>query len=276
MRCHQCWQGFGGRSPAPSSPPTSRSSCRTRQAVTHTRSHPKQLAVASLPPKTSLPFLHPRLLLPVPVRLCLALSSPRDGHRAPSSHTKPPKCSWQAILTPPIGVPDHLLGLSRSLQALPLLPQGEGPAALHPCPQAHTHVHSRAPAHPKRYFHSTMLMHAFRSGFCRVKQNRARGGRGAAGGTGFLDFSFCCLFFTSSWGEAGSMVFVPKPFLTPLPGSRPVGAPREPPSCGARLLRAPGRVVGQWGLEAALACPNTQNTDLNLDPSLAPGCCHSS
>ena len=54
-----------------------------------------------------------------------------------------------------------------------------------------------------------MLMHAFRSGLCKVKQNRALAGRGAAGGTAFLDFSFCGLFVTSSWGEAGSMVFLP-------------------------------------------------------------------
>lgn len=58
-----------------------------------------------------------------------------------------------------------------------------------------------------------MLMHAFRSGFCRVKQNRALAGRGATGGTGFLDFSFCCLFFASSWWDAGSMVVLPTLFL---------------------------------------------------------------
>lgn len=76
---------------------------------------PSQAARRGLaPPQTSLPFLHPRLLLHVPARLCLAPSSPRDGHRAPSSHTTP-LMLLEAILTPPTGVPDLLLALSRSL-----------------------------------------------------------------------------------------------------------------------------------------------------------------
>lgn len=108
---------------------------------------PSQAARRGLaPPQTSLPFLLPRLLLPVPARLCLAPSSPRDGHCAPSSHTTP-LIFLEAILTPPTGVPDLLLALSRSLRALPLLLQGEGPNPLHPCPRAHTDTCTPHPVH---------------------------------------------------------------------------------------------------------------------------------
>lgn len=47
----------------------------------------------------------------------------------------------------------------------------------------------------------------------------------------------------------------------PFPRSQPAGAP-----LGLCLLRAAGEVVGEWGLEPALACTNTQSTSLNLDP----------
>lgn len=76
-----------------------------------------------------------------------------------------------------------------------------------------------------------MLMQAFLRGFCRVKQNRARGGLGRISGTGFLG---CFFLRPSSWGEDGSMA----PLAVPLPsppcvpsapavGTGPVG-PSEP------------------------------------------------
>ena len=68
LRPQWCQQGFGGRWPAP--PARAGSCCRSRQAVTHAKSHPRQLATVSLPTPKPLtgaaccPQLHPLLLLP--------------------------------------------------------------------------------------------------------------------------------------------------------------------------------------------------------------------
>lgn len=145
----------------------------------------------------------------------LSPSFPHKPVHAPSLHSH---CLCQCILP---GLPGYLLAFYRPNEMASTGLNGQhSPAPQHPSAApllTGTHMGAPKPTQPEGYFHSTMLMHAFRSGFCRVKQNRALAGRGAAGGTGFLDFSFCCLFFMSSWGEAGSMVFLPQPFLPLLP-----------------------------------------------------------
>lgn len=156
---------------------------------------------------------------------CLSLHHATEGPHgltrflAPASPTSllmPPVCTAVACANASYrGSPSASLPFTDRMrqpaQAVPAC-SPQAPAPQHTSP-AHlltgTHMGAPKPMQPEGYFHSTMLMHAFRSGFCRVKQNRALAGRGAAGGTGFLDFSFCCLFFMSSWGEAGSMMFLP-------------------------------------------------------------------
>lgn len=137
--------------------------------------------------------------------------------KVPTSLFMPPVCPAVAFADRHIlpGLPELLIAFYGPRGDQHRLERAESsPACTHgvllPSAPAHgTHARVPKPTRPEGYFHSTMLMHAFRSGFSRVKQNRALAGRGAAGGTGFLDFSFCCLFFPSSWGEAGSMVFLP-------------------------------------------------------------------
>lgn len=161
------------------------------------------------------------------------LSSHGPSQAPPPLHGPIPMLGWTPypLLTPkpsllPRALPSTAPASTKHIHSLkPLLPLSLSPQ--HPTEGPHGLTCSSAPASPdtsaskpsqaEGYFHSTMLMHAFRRGFCRVKQNRARAGRGATGGTGFLDFSFCCLFFTSSWAEAGSMVFLSQLFLPLLP-----------------------------------------------------------
>ena len=81
-------------------------------------------------------------------------------------------------------------------------------------------------AAPEGYFHSTMLMQAFRTGFWRVKQNKARGGLGRTSGTGFLA---CFLRRPSSWAGAGSMAPAASACPAPLPLSSPPRVPAPPP-----------------------------------------------
>lgn len=75
-------------------------------------------------------------------------------------------------------------------------------------------------AGPRGYFHSTMLMQAFLSGFWRVRHSKARGGRGRISGTGFLG---CFFLRLSSCGEGGSM-FPGSPAPAPHPLPSPVSS----------------------------------------------------
>lgn len=96
---------------------------------------------------------------------------------------------------------------------------------------------------PEGYFHSTMLMQAFRTGFWRVKQNKARGGLGRTSGTGFLA---CFLRRPSSWAGAGSMapaasacpahLLLPSPPCVPAPPASGTGRRAGAPA----LLSQPG------------------------------------
>lgn len=69
------------------------------------------------------------------------------------------------------------------------------------------------------------------------------------------------------WCFSPSCLFPSCPTVEPpFPRSQPAGAP-----LGLCPLCAAGEVVGEWGLEPALACTNTQSMSVNLDPSLALG-----
>lgn len=69
------------------------------------------------------------------------------------------------------------------------------------------------------------------------------------------------------WCCSPSCLFPSCPAVEPpFPRSQPAGAP-----LGLCPLRAAGEVVGEWGLEPALACTNTQSMSLNLDPGLTLG-----
>lgn len=138
------------------------------------------------------------------------------------------------------------------------------------------------PWDPKGYFHSTTLMQAFLRGFCRVKQNRARGGLGRISGPGFLG---CFFLRPSSWGEDGSMapLAVPRspvppprcPLLPVSPAPQPRGLDRLSPlgrACPAEPAVGVGRDYSPCSRQVKLASARRPAAWPEL---LRPGSCHS-
>lgn len=89
LRGQCCQQGFRGCWPAPTS--RAGSSCGIRQAVTHTKSHSKQLAMVSLPTPKPLPW--GSLLSPAPTSAPTHPAWPSSSawpHPHPGMGTVPP------------------------------------------------------------------------------------------------------------------------------------------------------------------------------------------
>lgn len=129
-----------------------------------------------------------------------SLGTPSPATAGGVARTCPPT---QASEPPPQVFP--LLPLARGLPAHLRGPPAPVCVARGPWPVAGpvSAWHTPPRPGPGGYFHSTMLMQAFLSGFSRVKQNRARGGLGRISGAGFLG---CFFLRPSSWGEGGSML----------------------------------------------------------------------